>query len=130
MLKSVLPDDIDVNITIHHMEVKSNLTKKETTGFTEKKIFYTILGFTQSNSRPLGVVEGFFQPIPGPHKSDKHINIIGMDKVRLKCDCITNSTVNGIWEPILCSVALDKPPGHEIYKEPRFKHFERKSKSV
>ena len=34
-----------------------------------------------------------------------------------KCGCINGSFVNGTREPILYSVALDKPPGHEIYKE-------------
>ena len=41
----------------------------------------------------------------------------------LNCDCINGSGVNGIQEPILFSFALDKPQGHEIYKEPRINFF-------
>ena len=59
--------------------------------------------------------------IAGSYKSDKPINITGIDKIHLKCDCIQGSIVNGIREPILYSFALSSPPGHKIYKEPRVK---------
>ena len=61
--------------------------------------------------------------IPGSYKSEKPINITGIDKVDLKADCIQESIVNGIREPILYSFALDQPPGHKIYKEPKVKLF-------
>ena len=48
----------------------------------------------------------------------------------MKCDCIQGSIVNGIREYILYSFALDKPPGHKIYKEPRVKLFKKINKSV
>ena len=73
-----------------------------------------ILGFTQSRSCELGDIQGFVELIPGSYKSDKPINITGIDKVHLKCDCINGSIVNGIKEPILYSFALSSPPGHKI----------------
>ena len=78
---------------------------------------------TQSRSYPLDDIDGFYQIIAGSYKSDKPINIKGIDKIHLKCDCIQGSIVNGIREPILYSFALSSPPGHKIYKEPRVKLF-------
>ena len=92
--------------------------------------FYTILGFTQSRSYPLDDFDGFYQIIAGSYKSDRPINITGIDKIHLKCDCIQGSIVNGIREPILYSFVLSSPPGHKIYKEPRFKFFKKISKSA
>ena len=68
--------------------------------------------------------------ISGSHESDKPINITGIDKIHLKCDCIQGSIVNGIREPVLYSFALSSPPGHKIYKEPRVKLFRKVNKSV
>ena len=66
----------------------------------------------------------------GSYKSDKPVNITGIDKVHLKCACIRGSRVNGVREPILYSFALSSPPGHKIYKEPRIKLFKKENKSV
>ena len=66
----------------------------------------------------------------GSYKSDEPINITGIDKVHLKCDCIQGSIVNGIREPILYSSALSSPPGHKIYKEARINFFRKVNKSV
>ena len=52
--------------------------------------------------------------IAGSYKSDKPINITGVDKVHLKCDCIQGSIMNCTREPILHFFALDQPPGQEI----------------
>ena len=68
--------------------------------------------------------------IAGSYKSDKPINITGIDKIHLKCDCIQSSIVNGIREPNLYSFALDQPTGHKIYKEPKVKLFKKINKSV
>ena len=68
--------------------------------------------------------------IAGSYKSNRPINITGIDKIHLKCDCIQGSIVNGNREPILYSFALSSPPGHKIYKEPRFKLFKKINKSV
>ena len=126
ILKSLLLDEVRVNITIDDIRLRSNLTTAE----TKKSFFHTILGFTQSHSGPLGKIEGFNQKIPGTYKSEKPINITGIDNVHLNCNCVYGSIVNGIREPILYSFALDKPPGHKIFKEPRLIFFEKVKKSV
>ena len=64
------------------------------------------------------------------YKSDRPINITGIDKIHLKCDCIQGSIVNGLREPILYSLASSSPPGHKICKEPRVKLFKKMKKSV
>ena len=68
--------------------------------------------------------------MPGSYKSDKPINITGIDKILLKCDCFNGSLVNGIREPVLFSFALGSPPGHRVNKEPRIKLFKKINKSV
>ena len=70
-----------------------------------------------------------YQLIPGSYKSDKPNYITGIDKVHLKCRDVDGSLVNGVAEPILYSFALDQPPNHKIYKEPKVKLF-KKIKSV
>ena len=129
-LKHILPDNVKVNITIDDIKLKSNLNTNQTLLFTKKSFFYAILGFTQSRSYPLDDIDGFYQLIAGSYKSDKPINITGIDKVHLKCDCIQGSIVNGVREPILFSFALSSPPGHKIYKKPRVKLFKKVNKSV
>ena len=129
-LKHILPDNVKVSVTIDDIRLKSNLRINQTLLFTEKSFFYTFLGFTQSRSYPLEDIENYYQLVAGLYKSDKPINITGIDKIRLKCDCILGSIINGIREPILYSFALSSPPGHKIYKEPRIKLFKKVNKSV
>ena len=119
-----------VTITIDDIRLKSILKINQTLTFTEKSFFYTILGFTQSRSYPLDDIDGFYQLISGSYKSDRPINITGIDKIHLKCDCIQGSIVNGVREPILFSFALSSPPGHKINKEPRIKLLKKINKSV
>ena len=129
-LKHILPNNVNVNITIDDIRLKSNLKINQTLIFTERSFFYTILGFTQSRSYPLDDIDSHYQIIAGSYTSDRPINITGIDKIHLKCDCIQGSIVNGIREPILYSFALSSPPGHKIYKEPRVKLFKKVNKSV
>ena len=129
-LKHILPDNVEINVTIDDIRLKSIIKINQTLLFTEKSFFYTVLGFTQSRSYPLDDIEGFYQLIAGLYKSDKPINITGIDKIHLKTDCIQGSIVNGIREPILYSFALSLHPGHRIYKEPRIKLFKKINKSV
>ena len=124
-LKYILPDNVKVSVTIDDIRLKSNLKINQTLIFTEKSFFYTILGFTRSRSYPLDDIDSHYQIIAGSYKSDKPINITGIDKIHLKCDCIQGSIVNGIREPILYSFGLSSPPGHKIYKEPRVKLFKK-----
>ena len=129
-LKHILPDNVKLSVTIDDIRLKSNLKTKQTLTVTEKSFFYTILGFTQSRSYPLDDIDGFYQLIAGSYKSDKPINITGIDKLHLKCDCIQGSIVNGKRETILYRFALSSPPGHKIHKEPRVKLFKKVNKSV
>ena len=55
---------------------------------------------TQFHSGLSGDITGFVQQIPGKYKTEKTINNTGIDKIDIKCDCITGSIVNGIREPI------------------------------
>ena len=129
-LKYILPDNVKVTITIDDIRLKSNLKINQTLVFTNKSFFYTISGFTQSHQGPLNDIKGFYQILPGSYQSNKPINITGIDKIHLKCDCIQGSIVNGFREPILFSFALSSPPAHKIYKEPRIKLFKKVNKSV
>ena len=129
-LKNILPDNVKINISIDERKYKTDLKINQTLIVTNKSFFYTILGFTQSHQGPLNDIEGFYQILPGSYKSDKPINITGIDKVHLKCDCIDGSIMNGIREPILYSFLLDQPPGHKIYKEPKVKLFKKINKSI
>ena len=129
-LKYILPDNVKVNVSIDDVRFKSNLKIIQTLLFTEKSFFYTILGFTRSRSYPLDDIDGFCQLIAGSYKSEKPINISGIDKIHLKCDCIQSSIVNGVREPIMYSFALSSPPGDKIYKEHRIKLFKKTHKSV
>ena len=129
-LKNVLPHNIKINVSIDERKYKTDLKINQTLIFTNKSFFYTILGFTQSHFYPLDDIDGFYQLIAGSYKSDKPINIAGIDKVQIKCDFIDGSKMNGAREPILYSFALDQPPGHKIYKEPKVKLFKKINKSV
>ena len=129
-LKIILPTNVKIDITIDERKYKTDLKINQTLLFTNKSFFYTILGFTQSHSYPLEDIEGFYQLIAGLYKSERPINITGIDKVHLKCDCVDGSIVNGTREPILYSFALDQPPGYKIYKEPKVKLFKKINKSV
>ena len=68
--------------------------------------------------------------IAGLYEGDRPINISGIDKVHLKCDCIQGSIINGVREPNLYSFALSSPPGHKIFKESKVKLFKKVNKSV
>ena len=129
-LKYIWPDDVKISVTIDDVRLKSNLKTNQTLIFTNKSFFYTILGFIQSHSYPLDDIGGFHQLVSGSYRSDRPINISGIDKIHLKCDFINASIVNGVREPILYSFALSSPLGHKIYKEPRVKIFKKVIKSV
>ena len=129
-LKYILPDNVKVSITIDDVRLKSELKINQTLIFTEKFFFYTFLGFNRSHSYPLNDIDGYYQVIAGSYKSDRPINITGIDKIHLKCDCKQGSIVNGVRETILFSFALSSPPSHKVYKEPRIKLFKKVNKSV
>ena len=99
-LNNILPDIMKVSVTIDDVRLKSNLKTNQTLIFTNKSFFYTIFGFTQSHEAQLNNFEGFYQILPGSYKGDRPVNITGIDKVHLKCDCINGSIVNGVREAI------------------------------
>ena len=76
------------------------------------------------------IFQVFVQLTPGTYKSDEPINITGIDKIRLKRDCIQGSIVNGIGESIFYSFALSSPPGDKIQNQPKLKLFKKITKSV
>ena len=78
-LKHILPDNVKIDITIDDIRLKSNLKTNQTLLFTNKSFFYTILGFTQSQQGILNDIDGFYQIISGSYKSNKPINITGID---------------------------------------------------
>ena len=49
MIKSLLPKEVKVKITIDDIGLKSNLTINKTIRFTKKSFSYTKLGFTESH---------------------------------------------------------------------------------
>ena len=102
-----------ISVTIDEKILKSILKNIHTLIFTDKSFFHTILGFTRSHFYPLDDNDGLYQLIAGSYESEKPINITGVDKVHLKCDCIQGSVVHGVREPISYSFDLDKPPFHK-----------------
>ena len=130
MLKFLLPKEVKVDITVDDLKLKSNLTTNKTIKFTRESFFCTILGFAQSRSGPLVVIQGFIQIIRGIYKSEKPFNITGFDKIDLKSDCIDGSIANGVREHILYSFARFFSPGRKIYKEPKYKLFKKVKKSI
>ena len=80
MLKSLLPDEVTVNITIDDFRLISSLITIKAIRFTIKSFFFTILGFTQFHSVPPADYEGFVQLFPVLQKALPN-NIIGIDKV-------------------------------------------------
>ena len=93
-----------------------------------RKPFLHILGFTQSHSGPINDFDGFIQLIPRSNKSEKPIDITGIDEIHLRCDVLSGSIVNGIREVILYNFAFFKPPGHKINQQPRGKLFQKINK--
>ena len=72
-LNYILPDNVEINVTIDEKSFKSNLKINQTLIFTKKSFFYTILGFTKSHSYPLDEIIGFYQLIAGSYKSENQI---------------------------------------------------------
>ena len=124
-LKYILPNIVKVNVTIDDFRLKSSLKINQTLTFTKRSFVLTILGFTQSPSRPLGDIDGFIQLVPGTHKCDGPDNITAFDKVHLKCDCICGSIVKDRREPILSSFGLSSPPGLKLYNQTKVQPFKK-----
>ena len=112
MRKSFHLLDVRVNNTSEDIRLRSNLTTIKTIKFTKKSFFDTILDSTQSHPGALGDIEEFVHIIPGTYRSERPKNNTGNDKLFIKSDCYIGPTVNGVQEPVLRCLTLDKPPGH------------------
>ena len=108
MLKSLLPDDVTVIITIDDIRPKSNLTTDKTIRFTKKSFFYIILGFTQSPSGSIADIEGFVHLIPDIYKSEKPINNTSVDKIEYKFQklIVFTEALAIEYEKLFCRVLL------------------------
>ena len=74
-------------------------------------------------------IKGSIQLNPGSYKSGKPNNFTRFVKIHLKGNCIDGATLDGVRQPFLYSLTLDKPPRHKIYKEPRVKLLKKIIKS-
>ena len=93
-------NEVKENFTTDDVRLESNFTTNKTIKFTEKSFFYIILGHTQSQLGESGGIENFVQLIPAFYKSDKPVDITGIDRTNWNCDCIQGSIVNGIRQSI------------------------------
>ena len=85
-LKQLLPDIVEVSITIEDYRLRSNSNILRTVFFNEKSSFCTVLEFFKSHSGPLNNIEGIIHLVSGDYKSKKPNNITGVDEIPLKCD--------------------------------------------
>ena len=84
MLKSLLTNEVKVNITIVDTRLGSNLTVEKSRKSFIKSFFYTFLCFTQSPAGPLNdPLLGYIQKNPKVSESEKANKITGIDKLPL-----------------------------------------------
>ena len=102
-LKRILLDNVKVSGTIDDVRFKTNSKTNQTLIFTEKSFFYTILGFTRSQSYPIDDINGFYQLIAGSYKSDKPINITRIDKIPLNV-IVYKVVFKMVYENLFCTV--------------------------
>ena len=95
-----------------------------------RNLFFYIFRFYSIPVYLLDDIEGFYQFIAGSYKSDRPINITGIDDVHLKTNVVDGKFVNGTRHPILYSFALHKPPCHRRFNRPRIKLFKKINRSV
>ena len=81
MLKSLLPNELKLDITIYDIRLRSNLRTIKTIKFSRKKLFgHTTLGFTQSHSGPSNdLPKRYFQKITNSCKNERPINITAIE---------------------------------------------------
>ena len=88
--------------------------------FDEKSFSSTVLGFTP----------GWDYKHYNKYISHKILNLASTNKIKLKCDIIDGSVVDGVRQPILCSFELDKKPEYKMFCEPETIHYKKINKSV
>ena len=107
-------DDINMKTKL---DVKSGIIAIR---FDEKSFFSTVLGFSP----------GWDYKHYNKYTSQKIVNLGSTNKIHLKCDCIDDSVLNGLRQPILYSFVLDKLPGYKIFSEPETIHYKKINISV
>ena len=97
--------------------------------FGEKSFFHILQGFDQYwDYKPTNAIHA---DSPGVYTNDKvNLNLITIDKIHLKCDCIDSSIQDGVRQPILFSFVLDKPAGYKVFCEPETIHSKQINKCV
>ena len=75
MLQSLLPNDVEVKISIDDIRLRSNLSTNRAIKFRKYSFFYTISGFTESRSNLLNDINGFYQIIPGHIKATNQLTL-------------------------------------------------------
>ena len=82
MVKSLIPDEVKVEIVSDEIRLSSDLTNSESKKTTEESFFYTILRFTQSHSRPSDdPSEGCIQKVPVSKKVKIQLTLSDRQKV-------------------------------------------------
>ena len=64
MLKSLLTEDVEVNLSIDDIRLRSDLSTNRTKEFTKSSFFDAMLAFTRSHSYPLDDTDWFYQILP------------------------------------------------------------------
>ena len=112
ILQSEYPGPSNViDIEYDDITMKTKLVVRSgiiTIRFDEKSFFSTVLGFIPGRD-----YKHYIKYI-----SQKMVNLGSTKKIRLKCDVIDGSVVNGLRQPILYSFVLDKKPGYKVFCEP------------
>ena len=76
--------------------------------FEEKSFLIISLGLTSHwDYKPTNAIHA---DSPCVYSSEKLLYLSTKDKIHLKCDVFVGSVVNGIQEPLLISLVLNKPP--------------------
>ena len=82
--------------------------------FDKKSFFHTLLGFeTYWDYKPINSNHVAIPDVYTSHKIILHLN--RMNKIHWKCDCIDGSIQDGIRQPFLFSLVLDKPSGFKFF---------------
>ena len=89
-------------------------------GFDKKSFFNAVLGFSPywDYKNYIGYDNNYY--------SENFRNSNTTNKIPLKCDCVDGGVLNGLRQPILNSVFLNKPASYKIISETETIHFEKK----
>ena len=81
----------------------------------KNRFFNTFLGFT-----PVWDFKHYIE-----YTNQKIVNLNSTNKIHLKFDCIQGSIQDGLRQPTLFSIVLDKPSGYKVFCEPGTIHFKK-----